>query len=152
YPGWRLEDLEAARERIPEESNAALPVLRAGRALPARWKCAGEKPGDAERKRLDAVARFSPNQRLTSQTLQSLQVDLVQVGPALAEARSLVELAKGRFAVAWTSDAMSTPLPHLAKARAVANLLAYDVLLRSQKQETDQAFSACRALLNAGRS
>jgi hypothetical protein len=64
----------------------------------------------------------------------------------------MVEFANGRFAVAWTSDAISTPLPHLAKTREVANLLAYDVLLRSQKQETDQALSVCRALLNAGRS
>ena len=34
----------------------------------------------------------------------------------------------------------------------MVNLLAYDVLLRSQKSETDEALLSCRALLNAGRS
>ena len=152
HPGWRLEDLEAARARLPEATNAALHVLGVGDVLPARWHCTGEKPSDAERKRLDAVTRLAPTQCLTPRTLQSLQADLNEVGAALARARALMDLSEGRFPVAWASDGISTRLPHLARMREVVNLLAYDVLLRSQNQDADGALSTCRALLNACRA
>ena len=152
HPGWRLEDLEAARARLPEGTNAALIVLGVGDALPARWHGTGEKPSDAESKRLDAVTRLTPPQCLPPRTLKSLQADLNKVGSALAQARALMDLSEGRFPVAWASDGISTRLPHLARTREVVNLLAYDVLLRSQNQDTDGALSTCRALLNAGRS
>jgi hypothetical protein len=152
HPGWRLEELEAARARLPEATNAALHVLSVGDALPARWHGTGEKPSDAERKRLDAVTRLAPTQCLAPRTLQSLQADLNPVGSALAQARALMDLSEGRFPIVWASDGISTRLPHLARMREVVNLLAYDVLLRSQNQEADGALSTCRALLNAGRS
>ena len=152
HPGWRLEDLEAARARLPEATNAALRVLDVGHDLPARWHCTGEAPSDAERKRLDAVSRLAAAQCLAPRTLQSLQADMNEVGAALARARALMDLSEGRFPVAWASDGISTRLPHLARTREVVNLLAYDVLLRSQNQEADEALSSCRALLNACRA
>jgi hypothetical protein len=81
-----------------------------------------------------------------------LQADLNETAPALALARALVDLPEGRFPVAWASDGMSTRLPHLARTPEVVNLLAYDVLLRSQNQDVDGALSTCRALLNACRA
>src|SRR6266849_718197 len=36
-PGWRLEDLEAARAEVSDEENAALQVLAAKKLLPAGW-------------------------------------------------------------------------------------------------------------------
>jgi ABC-type transport system involved in multi-copper enzyme maturation permease subunit len=151
-PGWRLEDLEAARAQVPEATNAALRVLGAGDALSARWHRTGEQPSDAERKRLDAIANLAPAQCLIPRTFQSLQADVNEVALALAEARDLMNLSEGRFPVAWASDGISTRLPHMATTRDVVNLLAYDVLLRSQKKDTDGALASCRALLNAGRS
>ncbi|HEX3449461.1 MAG TPA: hypothetical protein VHS97_14485, partial [Isosphaeraceae bacterium] len=152
YPGWHIEDLEAARRQVPDATNGALRVLDAGRALPARWHCAGESPSDAEKNRRNAVAMLAPTLCLAPQTLQSLQTDLNEVGSALAEARALMDFSEGRFPVAWASDGVSTQLRHPATARDVVNLLAYDVLLRSQKQETDEALLTCHALLNVGRS
>jgi hypothetical protein len=70
----------------------------------------------------------------------------------MAQARALVDRPGGRFPVAWASDGISTRLPQLARTREVVNLLAYDVLLRSQNRDTDGALSTCRALLSACRA
>src|SRR5262249_43593025 len=123
-PGWRLENLEAARARLPETTNAALHVLDVGQELPARWRGTREKPSDAERKRLDAMTGLAPAQCLAPRVIQSLQADLNEVGSALALARALMGLLEGRFPVAWASDGISTQLPHLARTRDVVNLLA----------------------------
>src|SRR6516162_4477381 len=36
-PGWRLDDIQAAREQIPDEQNGALCVLTAAKLLPGKW-------------------------------------------------------------------------------------------------------------------
>src|SRR2546423_1146117 len=36
-PGWRFEDLEAAREPVPEAENGALQLLAAHQLMPAKW-------------------------------------------------------------------------------------------------------------------
>src|SRR5438552_867094 len=36
-PGWRLEDIEASREVIPDDRNAALLVAAAGKLVPEEW-------------------------------------------------------------------------------------------------------------------
>src|SRR5436305_12905989 len=36
-PGWRLEEIEAAREVIPPQQNSAGPLLAARALLPAQW-------------------------------------------------------------------------------------------------------------------
>ena len=152
HPGWRLEDLESARRQVPELTNGALRVLESSGELPARWQSKVNTPSDAEQKRRSAVVMLAPTQCLAPGTVELLQADLNEVGAALAEARALMDFSEGRFPIAWASDGISTPLPHLAKTRDVVNLLAYDVLLRTQKQETDEALLSCRALLNVGRS
>ena len=152
YPRWRLEDLEAARRQVPEAANGALRILDARSALPARWRGAGELRSDAEQERGNVVALLSPPQCLTPGTLRSLQAELNKVTPALAEARAIVDFSEGRFPVDWASDGISTQLHHIAQTRDIVNLLAYDILVRCHNQDTDEALSTCRALLNAGRA
>src|SRR5258708_4808182 len=36
-PGWRLEDLEAARAKIPDAENSALVVIETARLMPPKW-------------------------------------------------------------------------------------------------------------------
>src|SRR6185437_13587807 len=36
-PGWRLEDIEAAREEVPDEENSARVIVDAARLLPRPW-------------------------------------------------------------------------------------------------------------------
>jgi hypothetical protein len=151
-PGWRLDDLEAARARLPETRDAARRVLAADAMLPPRWRGTRETPSAAERDRLDARAGQMPVECLEPAAQQALRAALDAVAPALTEARALVDLPEGRFPVVWAPDGISTRLPHLAMAHGVANLLAYDVLLRVQEQDVEGALTACRALLNTARS
>jgi hypothetical protein len=44
FPGWRLDDLEAARQRVPDVSNAALRVSGAAHLLPSSFKTSGSEP------------------------------------------------------------------------------------------------------------
>src|SRR5271157_1878997 len=37
-PGWRLEELEAARARVPDVENSANLVAKAGSLLPKNWQ------------------------------------------------------------------------------------------------------------------
>jgi ABC-type transport system involved in multi-copper enzyme maturation permease subunit len=151
-PGWRVDELEAARSPVPESQDAARQVLAADLTLPASWRGTREQPSAAERQRLAAVAGHSPRECLDAATLQSLRAALVAAAPALAEARALADLPDGRFVVHWTRDGVSTPLPHLAMLRDVANLLATEALVQSQDQDVDAALTTCRALLNTARS
>ena len=154
YPGWRLDELEAAQRKVSDPVNGALRVSAAARLLPLRWQCKGGKPSDAEERRQQwtAIAKVAPARCFIPGVVQALEADLAQVGSALTEARPLVNMPQGRFPVAWADDGISTRLPQLAMTRDVVNLLAYEVLVRSQKQETSEALDACRALLNVGRS
>ncbi len=152
YPAWRLDDLEAARERVPDARNAALRVTAAGHLLPWSWRNSGGIPPEAVGKYSDAVAKLSPVQSLSPESRQSFRAAVEEAGPALEEVRGLANLATGRFPVAWTRDGISTPLPHLATIRALSTLLACEATLQSEAVNADPAFSTCRALLNAGRS
>jgi ABC-type transport system involved in multi-copper enzyme maturation permease subunit len=151
-PGWRLDDLDAARARLPETRDAARRVLAADAMLPPRWRGTRATPSVAERDRLDARAGQMPVECLEPAAQQALRAALDAVAPALTEARALVDLPEGRFPVVWAPDGISTRLPHLAMAHGVANLLAYDVLLRAQEQDVEGALTTCRALLNTARS
>jgi ABC-type transport system involved in multi-copper enzyme maturation permease subunit len=151
-PGWRLDDLEAARERVPDAKNAALRVTGAGNLLPTAWRKAGDRLSEPEHKRLDAVGELSPLERLSPESYRSLQALVKEAGPALPEALGLTNLPAGRFPVAWTRDGISTMLPHLAIMREVANLLACEATLQAEGGNGDASLTTCRALLNAGRS
>ena len=130
-PAWRLDELEAARERVPDTDNAALRVSAAAQVLPAYWQRNGNAPTQVERDQLDVVARLPPTQRLSQMARQSLQAAIEGALPALEETRGLADLPRGRFPVTWTKDGISTKLPHIATVRDVANLMISDASLTS---------------------
>jgi type II secretory pathway pseudopilin PulG len=142
-PGWRLEEIEAKRQVIPDAENSALCVLAAKRLMPASWNgsTVDDIPANLERER-----------QLNEQQIAFLRSEMKQIPSALAEARKLADLPHGRYAVAWSADGISTLLPHASDARRIAYLLADDVLLLAQDNKADEAVQSCRAILNTGRS
>src|SRR5262245_309855 len=142
-PGWRLEELEGKRPTVPAATNSAPRVLDAARALPGRW------PDES----LDHLAQdVEPSVPLNETQARALRAELQTRSAALRDARSLTDLPRGRYQVAWTADALSTPMPHVSEAHKVAKLLLLDALLRAQDREPDEALASCRAALNGGRS
>jgi hypothetical protein len=142
-PGWRLEDIEAAREQIPEEENSARVVVAAGQLLPQTWL-----PPDLD----DHLAHLAPDEQLAPDDFARLGQELDKVRPALEEARKLAALPRGRHRLAYERNVLETRLDDQAEARRVAALLVYDALRHGQNGDGKSALTSCRAALNAGRS
>jgi hypothetical protein len=151
-PEWRLDDLEAARRRIPDARNGALRLSGAAHLLPTPWRTSRTARSRVEREMLDAIVRLAPVQRLSLESRESLQAAVDLAAPALEEALGLADLPTGRFPIQLSVDGFSTLLPHLETSREVANLLLADAILESEAGKTDASLKACLAILNAGRS
>jgi hypothetical protein len=142
-PGWRLKDLEAARDRIPEEENSARVVVAARRLLPPSW------PPQELSEPLD---RLPPPERLPPEQAARLEAELRAVAPAVTEARKLAGLPRGRHHITYRHLVINTLLEDQESVRAAAALLKYDALRRAHAGDMAGALASCRAALNAGRS
>jgi hypothetical protein len=147
-PGWRLADLEAARSPVPDAENSARQVLAARALMPAPWLLPSPgRPGLA-----DEIYQLEPPVRLSKVEATSARAELARLAPALAIARPLVDLPRGRYAITWSDDGIGTIMDHLGGARQVAGMLQLDAALRAHDGDVDGALASCRAALNAGRS
>jgi hypothetical protein len=151
-PGWRLDDLEAARARVPDDRNAALLVLAARDRIPPEWQGAEGDPSVAEQELRAAIEAHAPGACLKAEAVRSLRAARDAVTSVLTDTRSLANLPDGRYPVVWTRDGISSLLPHLKIMRQVATVLSYDAILRAQDGDVDGSLISCCAVLNAGRS
>ncbi len=148
-PGWRFEDIEAARPAVPDAENGARVVLAAGAKIPPKWL--DPTPGDES----GLVARLADvplPQWPADADLAELRGELAKVAAALDEARKLADLPRGRYKVAWSPDLIGTLVPHVDKVRRVSRLLTLDAQRKSADGDPDGAVRMCQAALNAGRS
>jgi hypothetical protein len=142
-PCWRLKDLEAARDAVPEEENSARVVVAARRLLPPNWP-----PQELS----NALDRLPPPDRLTPEQAARLSAALQAVAPAVTEARKLAGLPRGRHHITYRRVVLNTLLEDQQGARSAAALLKYDALRRAHAGDLAGALASCRGVLNAGRS
>jgi hypothetical protein len=142
-PGWRLEDIEAARAFVPDEKNSALVVLAVARLLPRSW------PTQAFS---DALPRLDPEFQLTPEQFDFLGRELDAIGGAVEKARKLADLPKGRYPIQYPRNPMGVLLNDQQEVRRVTSLLRYDALRCAQAQDLKQATLSCQAALNSARS
>jgi hypothetical protein len=142
-PGWRLEDIEAAREQVPEAENSARVVVAAAKLLPQGWP----RPEFDE-----PFGRLGPEEQLTPDDFARLKQELERVRPALEEARKLAALPHGRHRIVYQALVFETLLPDQPEARRVAHLLTREALLHEQRGDLKAALVSCRASFNAARS
>lgn len=142
-PGWRLEDIEAAREVIPEEENSARVVVAAAALLPADWPPQTLK---------DAFDRLDPPTRLDPDKYRWVWEELDRRGPALAEARKLADMPRGRYAITWARNPLYTRLNDQQRSREVMHLLRFDAIRRAEEGDLARAVVSCRAGLNTARA
>jgi hypothetical protein len=135
--GWRLEDLEAARQPVADDQNAALAIIRIHQKLPDKWKPT------------DPGAR--PERLLTPQQTEELRKELTTVAAALAQTEGLADRADGRFPTAQGSDPMSAS-PNCENAQDVALLLRLQAKLLAQEEKGDPAAQAILGILAAARA
>lgn len=159
-PSWRLEDLEARRVAVPDEDNSALQTMAVANAIPPNWPswffpAAGQVSDLAERQRKALEESFSelpPPVQLSEDQLAALGGEIGRAAAAVALARKLADMPRGRHPITYAPDWISTMLPTVQCARSSVNVLQYDALLRAHAGDIDGALLSARAALNAGRS
>jgi hypothetical protein len=156
-PGWRLEEIEARRVSLPPEQNSAVRIQAVKRLLPNPWPARNTPAADAEPEAEspaaidERVGAVEPEVQLSAALTRDLRAALQNVARAVAQARPLAEMPRGRFAVTWAKDGISTVLT-CQDARAAANLLRLDAALLAQDGDPDKALASVRGILNAGRA
>jgi len=145
-PGWRLQDIEAARAVVPDQENSALRVIDIGKRLPDSPHAWIE---DDFATQLQSVP--APN-RLTAEQSAHLTQRLKEVGPLLEEARGLSELPRGRYPIIYARNPLGTLLAGQQKSRGVLQLLVLDATARADSGDVRGAMTSCRAALNVGRA
>jgi hypothetical protein len=149
-PGWRFEDIEAARPKVPDGENSALLVAAAHATIPKAFLAS---PPDGVPTILERLMEWPSEQPLDEPHLIELRAELAKADAALATARDLADRPRGRWAVLWNSDLLiATLMPHIEQPRRVAQLLVLDAIAASADGNGDGALRSCRAALNAGRS
>jgi hypothetical protein len=144
-PGWRRFDLEAARDGMPELQNSARVVLAAGALRPKG------RPDYRALQPVDEAPGLPPH-LLDAGRLAALRSEMAAVGAAVAEARRLAEMPRGRHPLFLADNPFATLLPHVQTTREVASLLRYDALLLAQEGRPAEALRSCRAVFNAAGS
>jgi hypothetical protein len=140
-PRWRLEEIEADRATPPPGQNAADKIVAVKRLMPTPWP----KPTTYDLfNDLPSVNRLSDEQRA------ALVEMLGPVGPALVEARSLIDTPHGRHPVTYAPDWVSTTLPTIQTSREAVTLLKFDVLDKAEAGDMDGAVRSCHAAFHAG--
>lgn len=167
-PAWRWDELQARRKIWPDGENGALVARGVKSLIPPLWP-AWDYPvtgtpgnpaplaGDPANPRLSEQERQALQQsfqelkaphQLHERQLAVLREEFLKVQEALTEARRLSGFPHGRFPIHYNPDILSTLLTEIQDARAVANLLSYDVLLRLQEKDTAAALHSCQAMLH----
>jgi hypothetical protein len=143
-PNWRLEEIEETRAAVTDAENSARVVPAVRRLLPS---------GGWPSVRLsDALENVEPQEQLRADQLTLLSSELDSVAPALAEARKLAGLPRGRYPITYAPNPINTLLNEQQNARTVAALLAHDARRLAQQGDPKAALASCRAALNTGRS
>src|SRR5579875_1275754 len=73
-PGWRWEDIEAAREEVPEEENSARIIVAAAEQMPQRWPSAGFPD--------EQLRQLPSNEMLSGEDFVRLSKELADARPA----------------------------------------------------------------------
>ncbi len=160
-PGWRLADLEAARQVIPDEENSSPLVARVRTLSPRPWPVwmldppAGTpdvvalEDREAFSRRLDELP---PNARLDAEQVRVLRAELTRAACAVGLARSFLDHPRGRHPITYSKDGLSTGLNLTQDTRWVAVVLDPDVTLRAHEGDFAGALESCHAIVNANRA
>jgi hypothetical protein len=142
-PGWRLEEIEAAREVIPDEQNSARVVAAVAGALPETWP-----PED-----LTALEEgLGSPARLPAEQLALLRRELEGQRGAVVRARALAGMPHGRHRLRLEENPFDVRHDDQQRCRAVTALLLYDAWFLAHDGDARRALASCRAAVNAARS
>lgn len=146
-PHWRLDDLVASLAATPmaDDDNLATPLAEL--AALKTWR-----GGDIQNRRAELVFDLVPNLRLTRDQWRAVidGVEATEAGIPLV--LDLERFPRGRHAIVYRADGVSTLLPHIERLHQAAELLDDLRLSAVQRGDAVTALRTFRATLNLGRS
>jgi hypothetical protein len=156
-PHWRLDDVLAERAVVPDAENGALTAIAARAKRPAAWPwwdISQAPPAglEAHANLAEVLRDLKPNEALTPAERTAMRPEMQRAAASIQAARKLADQPRGRYAITYSNDFISTMLPNIQGSREVAQMLQYDALFRSQSGDLDGAIVSCRALVNDARS
>jgi hypothetical protein len=159
-PGWHIPELEAKRTVIPDEQNSAINCINAKSLQPPQWPLwnspqAVQKEGLSEDDARDfdsKLASLKPPELLDQVQAKMLRKEVDRAKKSLQELYKIADKPRGRYPITYTKDYIGTLLPHTQNTRWLANLLAYDAILRAQEEDMAGACKACRCLIYCQRA
>jgi hypothetical protein len=158
-PNWRLHDLLAQREQVPDAENSAPIVTEVAAFIPVNWPATrspmGGAPAESAAKleeAFQALDKTPANVRLSESAVEQVRDELKSREAAIRRARTLANYRRGRPELKIGRAVIDTLLPHTQRARTVARLLAVDSALRAHDGDIDGALDSCRAIVATGRS
>jgi hypothetical protein len=158
-PSWRIDDLMAAREPIPDAANSALVVARVLQLLPEDWPT-GPKPRPGEPippandlvTAMDRLHKLPGNVQLDEATADRLRRELEAHADAVGIARTLVDYRRGRHELELGPTLIDTRLSETQASRNAARLLEIDAAIRAHDGDPAGALDSCRAIIGVARS
>ena len=158
-PNWRLDDLLAHREAVPDALNSAPVIDEILALIPDGWPqspTANRGVPDPARaqfvKQFDSLHDTPTNLRISESLEKLLRVELKEHDRAVDLARSLVKYPRGRHALTIAPAVIDTRLPHVQGTRGVARLLYASAMIRAHDGDLSGALDSCRAIFAAARS
>jgi hypothetical protein len=145
-PGWRLDDLLAARKPLADDRNGALVIEKVSALLPVL-------PTTFWQAYEPAMEQWKYPAALPPLLRELLRTEAALLPPAaLRLARGLKDMPEGRFSLAIRPGDIDTAVSQIDHTSRVVHWLQIDVALRSLDATADGALESCRAMLNAGRA
>ncbi len=142
-PGWRIDDIQAARRIAAPEGNAAEQAVRLRDRFP---------PGYRDwQKKLTRYYEPHPGCLPCEEELALSREVADLCREQVAEARNLRHLSGGGIAIVINPNVVGTTLPHLDKIRTVAALLQHDALVSAADGRGDDALDDVLAVLALAR-
>jgi tRNA A-37 threonylcarbamoyl transferase component Bud32 len=145
-PGWRLEDMDKSRKKVPPERDGVAQVRTITPVLLSQhW------PAPEASTRMMAIWNQPLPLRLGVKDVGFLRGELAKVSEPLARARQIYKFPEGRFRIVWSRNATETLLPEHQDTRNVVNLLQWNVLVQIHDGSIDGALDDCRNILTCAR-
>jgi hypothetical protein len=159
YPPWRLDDLMAAREPIPDAENSAIVVAEVVSMLPASWPGQPwpgpgmpKPPPDGVELAHERIGTTAINVQLDDETADILGEALSEYSDAVGLARTVADYSHGRHELDFALVPFETLLTETQASRTAARLLMADAAIRAQDGDIDGALDSSRAILGVARS
>jgi hypothetical protein len=139
-PGWRFNEMLAARPPPSEEENGA-----------RRLMAAFEAPHNTiDWSAVEYLSGLRPPFAMSQEKSELLRKGLTAARQSLTEARSMADYPRGRFLIRRNGNPLRDALP-IGESFGVTNLLQYDVFLRAEDGDMAGALASCCAMIHGSR-